>query len=337
MKAEVKTYEKLSQIIRPLEKEVKKEMAQRIYAVNFAKDIKKLTQKDILTQFLRFTNSEAIPKTEIVHLILSFDLACIFDNESLKALVVEYMTEIELHKQPFLIYGQLSEIHIVTPKKNNLFGQFTSTTILAQVERNHILRSSGLPVPNVEWKIIGPGEPIAFGRTYSHTTFNIDLPSIVCRYSYTSLEGLNAALQYYDMFASIEEEATSDSGKRQLVYYRLGENGEKIEPGINASELLESLDLEYFERRCDYCRTNISCASQPLMGLIDNILSVSPMAISDFIKKMAWYRKSCSFQYDNEGRLQNIWYVDRETKFVIDGASLGDNYTAESIIQKCST
>jgi len=270
------------------------------------------------------------------HIILTLDAKHPFNYETMRAIAIDYMTEIEEDAEAYWVDAYDNEIHIITYRDKGEFYNLRDELLLMQLERDYTCRAAGLPTPLTEWKDIGSGEPFPFGKTYRHTTFNLVLTESLSDCTCTTLEGLNMVLQDNHMLASVEEDGSVTEGKKELTYYELDKDGQRLSPGISASELADDLRLEYLERKFAWCRENISLRSLPLKWVIDGISSIPRLSISAFVKKMETKGKSCLIQYDENNRPINIWYRDNEGKVTIDGASLGGNYTIEAIIQKCS-
>src|SRR5882757_1177621 len=145
------------------ERKVQAGQAECLYAANFLKDTELLSRKDKRFHFQRLMDLNDRVERKMTQIILSFHHSEIIDNNKMRMIGREYMREMRLDKQPFLLYRHSDAVNphahiILTNIKNdgtNLKLEwrdyFHSRKTTQKLERKYGLVSSSFMTRDEEW------------------------------------------------------------------------------------------------------------------------------------------------------------------------------------------
>ena len=160
------------------------------------------------------------------------------------------------------------------------------------------------------------------------------IDTIVPKYNYTSLEGLNAVLRLYNMKASKGRPESATYQNRGLIYYPLMEDGREGGAYIKASAFASQPTLNNLEKRFTENQRAQDQHRRRLTSMIDYALAGGELSFPAFQQAMAREKISLVVQPDTGG-LGTMWYVDHHTKTVFEGVALGAKYTEAGVSQRC--
>jgi hypothetical protein len=182
-----------------------------------------------------------------------------------------------------------------------------------------------------------PLQKIIYGKAALSPNIDRVLRSIMDTYKFTSLSEFNAVLGLYNIEASRGKESGRIYQHKGLVYRALQENKKIPHRYIPASSFNSKPTLNNLEKKfgLNLSEPRRAKNQQRVTVAIDWTLAKSALTLFAFKKAMEKERISAVFQQDGKGGVQNILYVDHQTKSVFDGATLGGRYTAEAMRGRC--
>src|SRR5258708_28217052 len=316
-----------------------------LYAGNFLKDTELLSRKDKLFHLQRLNELNDRVARKNLHIFLTFHRSNVVDNDKLRMIGRDYMQEMGLHKQPFLIYRHIDtqnpHVHIVTTKIRNdgtplnlkLHDYYKSNDIALKLEEKYDLVPPGIRLSKEEGRY--PLQKVVYGVTPLRTTMETILSSVIPTYSYTTIAELNAILRPYNLRAYTGK---TDSGRQKhkgLVYLVLDETGNRGLSYLKASVLYNKPTLKKLEKRFVENQPLREPHRQHLTTAIDWAFYKKSLSFEAFKKALAKEKISVVLQKDPRGSFQDIWYVDHRHKSVFDGSTLGSRYNAGDISRRC--
>jgi len=188
-----------------------------------------------------------------------------------------------------------------------------------------------------KWLLELPLRKVEYGKMALVPAFSRVLEAVVDDYKYTSLAEFNAVLGLYNVKAVPVKENESLHQHQGLLYQVAeGDVGKGIRY-ITASSFEKKPTLKNLEKKFDLNRTEPRRDKnrQRVTVAIDWTLGKPGLTPSAFKQAMEKEWVSVVFQQDKEGTLQNIAFVDHQTRSVFDGAVLGGRYTAGAMRERC--
>lgn len=349
MYAKIKSSKSINDCLGYNERKLSRGKAQCILAENFAKDLEQLTRKDKLFTFQRLNelNQQAILKT--FHISLNFHPDDHLSSMDLQEISKEYIQKMGLGRQPYLVYQHEDaahpHVHIVGTaiqrdgRKVNLKEKWLhrSLAISRELEKTHSLVSRLKGMTREEKQRVPQAQKIMYGQQPTMPSLSQVVNQVVPVYKYTSLEELNAVLRLYHVEAYRGKENSALYQRRGLLYRVLNEQGHPTGSQIKASTfysrpILRRLEERYLINRSEAQRLQ---HQQRITNAIDWALVKKSIPLSAFQKALEKERISAVWKQDPKGALQNIYYVDHQTKAVFDGHTLGSRYNAAAIQERC--
>lgn len=118
MFANIKKTSHLARTLRYHERKIEQGVAECLAAENFVKDLDRLSQKDKLFHFTRLTSLNERMQKHVFHIALLFYPDEIVSNTKMQLLGKDYMHQMGLGKQPYLMYrhydSKYPHIHLLT-------------------------------------------------------------------------------------------------------------------------------------------------------------------------------------------------------------------------------
>lgn len=347
MFAKINVTNSISKVLHYHENKLDQGKADCIHAANFIKDIQQLNWSDKLFHFTRLNIRNQRAGKNTIHISLNFHRSDEMSNSRMKDIAIQYMKEMGLSDQPFLVYRHYDAPHhhahvVSTSIKHN--GQkifleksdfFLSKTITQKIEQTYGLTPSGQKLPDEEWQRQNPVQKIEYGKTALYPALSRVLDHVIPHYSYTTLEELNVVLSLYNVRAERGGENSATYQHGGLIYNPLDKNGKKKSVYIKASVLSNKFTWNEIQNNFLANQSLREPHRQHILDTIDRTLFNTSLSPPAFQQKMKARRISTVFQQEKEGQPQNIWYIDHETRTIFDGASLGNRYTATAISQRC--
>jgi hypothetical protein len=313
------------------ENKLAKGQAECIHAGNFIKDLPDLSFEDKQVHFERlYARNERAQKTT-AHIILSFHHEDQLSNEKLKAVVQDYLTQMQLEPRPYLVYRHHDTYH---PHVHVLYAAIRDDgkkiklhrmelhqyqQAMKQLEEKHSLTA----VPETHAK----AHRISYGETPLYASMSKVLETVVPAYKYTSLEELNAVLRLYNIQA--------EKANKGLIYRALDDEGRAQAAYIKASQFESKPTLKHLEERFTANQSQQDKQRINLTSPIDWALNNNSLSYVAFVRHLAEEQISVVPAQNKKGVLQDLYFVDHESKTVFKGSALGESYTAEAIRKRC--
>lgn len=163
------------------------------------------------------------------------------------------------------------------------------------------------------------------------------MSTLIDSYKYTSLRELNAVLRLYNLVADRGTEDSRIYQKRGIVYRVLDENGNKIGVPIKASAFHNKPTLNNLEKKFAFNEVKREEYKRRVRVAIDFALVKPGQSMPGLIKTLKNEQIDTLVRQNEEGRIYGITYIDHRTKCVFNGSDLGKQYSAKSIVERCST
>jgi hypothetical protein len=331
------------------ELKVKKEIAECLFAGNAVKDLHELNRKDKLYHFQRLNvmNDKVMKNT--LHISLNFHPSEKLSNSQMQAISLDYLFKMRLDGQPFLAYRHYDTVHphlhivCTNIRKNGSKLELVKSDFYKSKEVTKDLGKIYSLIPfkremlQEEWVRLYPLQKVKQGDMALYPNIDRVLRFVIEKYKFASLPELNAVLSLYNIKASRGEKNGYIYEHNGLVYRAVQENKNVHHRYITASSFKSKPTLKNLEKKFEL---NLSEPRRPkdqqrVTVAIDWTLAKSALPLSAFKKALENERISVVLQQDKEGALQNIHYVDHQTKSVFDGATLGGRYTAAAMRERC--
>ena len=349
MVAVVKTGRSIHRVFNYNENKVKEGKAEIIGGGNYPFDPEKTSITMRLNRLLRQMELRPDVKVNSVHISLNFDPSEInLPKEKLMLVAEAYMDKLGFGNQPFLVYQHHDaghpHLHLVTTnitadcKRISLhhIGIEKSEPARKEVEQRFELVAAQGQKESVANKLqpISMGK-VNYGRVESKKALQLVLENIVADYKYTSLAELNAILRQYNVQADRGTEGSRIYKTGGLVYHILDSGGKTIGVPIKASTFYNKPTLKYLEGKCN----GNEVKRIPHKGRVKNAVDVALLGgktrLQDFINALEKQGIHVALRQNESGLIYGITYVDHTTKCVFNGSSLGKQYSAKAIQERC--
>lgn len=303
------------------EQKVSQGKAELILASQFGCDVDELKFSQKLTVFESLNLLNPKSKVNTLHLSLNFPPEETLNTETLQRIAMDYMEKIGFGSQPYLVYQHNdtghTHLHIVT------------TTI----------RPDGKPIylHNIGKRLSEPARKaieLEYGliRAESRKQHNKipepenNIESIVSKvvyaYNFTSLDELNAVLRRFDIIADRGNVNSAMYQNNGLIYCKIDENGYKKGVPIKASSIYSGPTLSVLEKKFEVNRLIRPPYQMIAQKKINSILAKCHTTTS-FMHELTKNNISCSLQYEPDGMIKEISFVDHHFKSVFSSNDIG--------------
>ncbi|WP_409415779.1 relaxase/mobilization nuclease domain-containing protein [Flavobacterium sp. PS2] len=331
------------------ENKVKAGVAECIAVGNYPTDIHKMTDIMKLNRFIKRAELNENVKCNTLHISLNFDPSENHSKEKLIAIADSYMKKIGFGEQPYLVYQhndtKHQHLHVVSiniekdGKRIDLhnIGMRKSEPARKEIEEYFGLVKAEGRKKNEEFSLdpISVGS-IQYGKIESKKAiFNV-LNMVVNNYKYDSLAELNAVLKQYNVMADRGSENSRMFLAGGLVYHILNSDGKPVGVPIKASSFYTKPTLKFLEEKFKKNKVRSLSDKSKVKNAIDIALLRKPtMPLTELAKRLEKEGISTVFRKSSEGFLYGITYIDHTTKNVFNGSSLGKEYSAKAIEERC--
>jgi len=178
---------------------------------------------------------------------------------------------------------------------------------------------------------------VQYGKAESRKAINSVLNKVLFDYKYSSLPELNAILNLYNVHADRGSEESRIFKNNGLLYKILDQNSKPIGVPIKASEFYSRPTLKFLEEKFkvnetkkQYCKSHLRNSLR--QAFFDERIT-SLERLSERLKNEAIHtilRKS------SDGKLYGITFIDFKTQTVVNGSSLGKEFSAKGIQESCA-
>lgn len=349
MVAVIKTSNSVKRILNYNELKIKEGKAECISAVNFPLELDKLNFTLKLNRFVKQASLNENVKRNAVHISLNFDPSENHSKEKLNEIAKIYMEKIGFGKQPFLVYQHYDaghpHLHLITnniQRDGKRIGLHLLGIRKSEPARKEIEETFGLvKAEGRKTKEQFSLQPIAnrkieYGKDESKKAINGVLNKVLFEYKYSSLPELNAVLNQYNVHADRGTEESRVFKNKGLLYKILDKDSKPVGVPIKASDFYSKPTLKFLEERFKVNATKKESHERRVRSAIRetfiNEAIKSPEQLAEKLKKEGIdivLRKSL------DGKLYGITFVDHKTKCIFNGSSLGKQYSAKGILERC--
>lgn len=175
-----------------------------------------------------------------------------------------------------------------------------------------------------------------YGKSQTKQAMSNVLNTVLNSYKYTSTAELNAVLRQYNVLADTGSKDSRINKNSGLVYRILDEGGRPVGVPIKASDFHFNPGLKYLSERFILNET----ARQPHKARVKNAIDLALMGsskpdIQGLASALDKQGIKVVFRQNESGIIYGITYVDHRTKSVFNGSSLGKQYSANAVQERC--
>lgn len=345
----IKTSHSIRSIFAYNENKVKAGVAECIGAGNYPVAVDKMSDAIKLSRFTKRLELNENAKRNSLHISLNFDPSENHSKEKMMAIANTYMEKIGFGKQPYLVYQHHDaghpHLHIVSinierdGKRIDLhhLGIRKSEPARKEIEELFgLVKAEGRKKKEqFNMQPISMGK-VCYGKIETKKALTIVLNKLLNEYKYSSLAELNAVLKQYNVLADRGSENSKIFLANGLVYRILDEQGKPIGVPIKASDFYFKPTLKFLEEKFKDNQIRKAIDKTRVKNVIDTtLLRNHPMPINELAKLLEKEGIHTVFRRSTEGQLYGITYVDYTTKNVFNGSSLGKQYSAKAIEERC--
>lgn len=347
MVARIIPSDSLRQTLNYNENKVKEKVAHLIHAVNYPKDLDKLTFTDKLNRLTKLAALNPRVQKNSIHISLNFDPS---DKDKLtpdiyRSIAEKYMQGIGYGQQPYLVYEHLDSghphLHIVTTNvqasgiriASNNIGRNESSQIRKAIEKEFGLVEAQKQQHAEEFRLLPlNASKLIYGKGQTKREIQTRLEILLPNYKYTSLSELNALLRQYNILADTGKEGSRTQKHRGLVYRVLDEQGKPKGVGIKASTFYFKPTLDFLEKRFAENETLTNKKEKRIRNAIELLFKQQKIhSLEEFKAGLQKENIAVHFWKNDNGQVYGITYLDHETKWIHNGRQIGKAYTANSI------
>lgn len=330
------------------EQKVLNGQAKCLAAVNYPKDVERLSFYQKLARLQNQAELNSRTKVNSVHISLNFAPSEHFSEEKFLQISGAYLEKIGFGEQPYLVYSHHDaghpHLHIVTTnirangkriELHNL-GKNLSEKARKEVEQSFGLIRAADHKRQQSYNL-NPvnAQKALYGKSETKRAIANVLNAVLNGYKYTSLPELNAVLKQYNVGADRGQEGSRLYLSGGLTYRLLDENGDKIGVPIKASAFYNKPTLNYLQTRFDANEI----ARQPYKTRVRNAIDLALLkhpahsveSLSKSLEKEGIYTL---IRQSDKGMVYGLTYVDHKTKTVFNGSDLGKQYSAKGILER---
>ncbi|WP_394775776.1 relaxase/mobilization nuclease domain-containing protein [Flavobacterium sp.] len=345
----IKTSHSIRSVLNYNENKVKQGVAECIGAGNYTADVDKLNDFAKLNRFTKRLELNENVKRNSIHVSLNFDPSENHSKEKLIAIANTYMEKIGFGAQPYLVYQHHDaghpHLHVVSVnierdgKRIDMhhLGIRKSEPARKEIEETFgLVKAEGRKIKeqfNLKPTSIGKAN---YGKIESKKALINILNHVINNYKYSRLPELNAVLKQYNVLADRGSEKSRVFLANGLVYRILDDKGNPIGVPIKASDFYFKPTLKFLGEKFE--KNEVRNMSDKLR--VKNIINMAlfnerAMPVSHLAKLLEREGIQTIFRRSAEGQLYGITYVDLITKNVFNGSSLGKEYSAKAIEERC--
>ena len=349
MVAVIKVGHSMHRIFNYNENKVKEGVAECIGAENFPLNAEEMSFKIKLNYLLKRMELNENVKRNSVHISLNFDPSeKDLSKEKLLEISEIYMQKIGFGEQPYLVYQHYDaghpHLHLVTANiqsNGNRIDLHHLGIRKSEPARKEIEKMFGLVaaeshqrLQSFQLKPIDAGK-VQYGRTETKRAITNVLDAVLDKYHYTSLPELNAVLRQYNIMADRGSENSRIFKGGGLVYRILDEDGKPVGVPIKASDFYQMPTLKFLEEKYAPNEAKRQPFKTRIRNEIDKAFIGKSLTLDELVKQLEKIGIYTSLRQNDMGLIYGITYVDHQTKCVFNGSTLGKQYSAKAIQERC--
>jgi len=345
MVARIETGKSIRGVLVYNEKKVEALAAQLLLASGFPLTADKLSFRNKLEFFEKFTRQNTRTKTNTLHITLNFSPKDRLDQERLVQIAKDYMAGIGFGNQPFLVYQHFDaahpHLHIATVNIAN-GGQRIETHNLGKTKSEKMRR--GLEVTyglvraedqkmeqSFQVKAI-PLERVVYGKAETKKAISSVVREVVKSYKYASLTELNAALNQFGVYVDGGVPGSAMHNNGGLIYGLLDQDNQKVGIPIKASAIYNSPTLKNLKKLFTGNKINRKPYGLRLKYLLDKAIE-SSTNLAGMEKQLHDQGIRVIFRKSIQGNIFGVTFIDNTTRAVFNGSELGKKYSAKAFLE----
>ncbi|GAA3757986.1 relaxase/mobilization nuclease domain-containing protein [Flavobacterium ginsengiterrae] len=350
MVAVIKTSSSIRNILNYNENKVEIGKAECISAVNYPLELEKLSFTSKLNRFLKLAELNTNAKRNTVHISLNFDPSENHSKEKLAEIADTYMEKLGFGRQPYLVYQHHDaghpHCHIVTTNIQrdgkridlHLLGIRKSEPARKEIEEMFGLVKAEGRKQKEQFSLnpIDVGR-VQYGKAESRKAINSVLNKVIFDYKYSSLPELNAVLNLYNVHADRGSEESRVFKNNGLLYKILDQNSKPIGVPIKASEFYCKPTLKFLEEKFRVNETKKQYGKSHVKNALRQAFFDERMiSVERLSKRLKDEAIHTVLRKSSEGKLYGITFIDFKTQSVVNGSSLGKEFSAKGIQESCA-
>jgi len=349
MVAVIKTGHSIRGMLNYNENKVKEGKAQCIGQHNYPLDVDRLSYAMKLNLMQRQAQLNENVKRNTVHISLNFDTSeTNLPKEKLLEIAGMYMDKIGFGQQPYLIYQHNdaghTHLHIATINVQANGRRIAMNNIgkdKSEPARKEIERAFNLVKAEDHKKIFYRPEPVSakvqYGRAETKKAIESTLMYVINNYRYTGLPELNAVLKLYNLTADKGTENSRLAKHKGLLYHALDSKGNPVGVPIKASRLYANPTLKRLETLFKRNETVRSDYKIHIKRAIDQAFFRSKVImLPQLVKALQKEGIETVVRKNQDGVVYGITFVDHKNHCVFNGSSIGKEYSAKGLQDKCN-
>lgn len=350
MVAVIKTGHSIRGMLNYNENKVKEGKARCIGQNNYPLDTERISYAIKLNLMQRQAKLNENVKRNTVHISLNFDPSeANLLKEKLLEIAGTYMNKIGFGQQPYLIYQHYDaghpHMHIATINVQANGKRIDMNNIgkdKSEPARKEIEQLFNLVKAEDHKKVFYRPDPVSakvqYGKAETKKAIESTLMYVINNYRYTSLPELNAVLKLYNITADKGTENSRLAKHKGLLYHALDAKGNPVGVPIKASSMYSYPTLKRLETFFMRNETARSAYKIHIKRAIDQAFFKSDIIIlPQLIKAIQKEGIDTVVRKNTDGLVYGITFIDHKNHCVFNGSSIGKEYSAKGLQDKCNT
>jgi len=347
MVAKIKEPKNFRKAIYYNEHKVEEGKAECIWAENFLKTAVYLSIQEKMHRFNSLVKLNEGITYNTLHISLNFHPSEQFSKERLAEIAGVYMQKIGFGDQPFLVYQHNDtphpHVHIVTTTIREDGTNITIHNIARdrseparkeiELAYNLVQAESRKKATQQEIKPLDALQ-LQYGKTETKRGINNVLDAVLSRYTFNSLEELNAILSLYHVRAFRGNPGSRTYNTGGLLYQLLDTQGRPAGIPIKASSIYSKPTLAYLKKEFEKHHEKPLVHRKRIQNAIDLAIRAKPDNFDDFARRLKSEQVYVVARMNKDGIIYGLTFVDTKNKAVFNGSDIGRNYSAAQILAK---
>ncbi|MCF2505168.1 relaxase/mobilization nuclease domain-containing protein [Dyadobacter sp. CY107] len=330
------------------ENKLKEGVAECIRAGNYPDDATNLTEQERLNMLLKLAALNTNVVRNSVHISLNFDPSEHHSKALLAEISQAYMAKIGFGNQPYLVYQHYDSghphIHLVSVKvdangrriETQNIGRNQSERARKEIENEFYLVKASSKKQQQSEHLKPAMVNASYGKVETKRVISNVLSGVVDKYKFTSIPELNAVLNRYNVAADRGNEESRTYKKGGLHYRLLNAKGERVGVPIKASDFHQKPTLKYLQTRFEINEQLRQTDRLRVKNAIDfTLYGKTNVTLDRLINILERDGIETVLRKNDSALIYGITYVDHRSKAVFNGSSLGKNYSAKAIQERC--
>lgn len=348
MVAIIKTGHSIRAMLNYNENKIKEGKAECIGQGNYPVDAERLTYAMKLNRLEKQCKLNENVKRNTVHISLNFDPSeASLPQEKLLEIAGNYMDKIGFGNQPYLIYKHNDaghpHIHITSINVQENGKRIAMQNIgkdKSEPARKEIEQAFNLVKAENQKKKEYKPEPVSarvqYGKAETKKAIDNVLNFVVNHYKYTSLPELNAVLKRYNIEADRGTESSRVAKHNGLLYHALDAKGNRVGVPIKSSRLYDKPTLKNLEKKFVINKIKRQPDKSRIKNAIDTAFMKNNIIIlPQLVKQLQKEGIDAILRQNVEGLVYGVTFLDHKSKSVFNGSSVGKDYSAKGLRDKC--